>query len=78
VGDAVTNNPAVPNEQNYRVIEEAGSSMMGSPQNMVSRGIHQSVMNLFHNPGNASSNPASQSISRDFIQPMSSKFGLDQ
>ena len=77
-GDAVVNNPAVPNEQNNAVIQEAGNSIIGSLQNMVAQGNMQDGMNLFHNSGNVSSTPAAQNISGNFVQSLMSKFGLDQ
>jgi len=77
-GDAVINNPAVPNEQNNAVINEAGNSIIGSLKNMVSQGNVQDVMNLFHNSGNTGSTPAAQNISENFVQSLVSKFGLDQ
>lgn len=77
-GDAVINNPAVPNEQNNAVINEAGNSIIGSLQNMVSQGNMQDVMNLFHNSGNINSTPAAQNIAGNFVQNLMSKFRLDQ
>jgi uncharacterized protein YidB (DUF937 family) len=77
-GDAVVNNPAVPNEQNNAVINEAGNSIVGSLQNMVSQGNLQDVMNLFHNSGNVNSTPAAQNITGNFVQSLMNKFGLDQ
>jgi hypothetical protein len=77
-GSAVINNPAVPNEQNNAVISEAGNSIVGTLKNMVSQGNIQEVMNLFHNSGNVSSNPATQNITGNFIQSLMDKFGLDQ
>jgi hypothetical protein len=77
-GTAVINNPAVPNEQNNAVISEAGNSIVGTLKNMVSQGNMQDVMNLFHNPGNVSSNPATQNITGNFVQSLMDKFGLNQ
>jgi uncharacterized protein YidB (DUF937 family) len=77
-GNAVINNPAVPNEQNNAVISEAGNSIVGTLKNMVSQGNLQDVMNLFHNSGNVSSNPATQNITGNFVQSLMDKFGLDQ
>src|SRR5271170_6013780 len=45
---------------------------------MVSQGNMQDLMNLFHNPGNVSSNPATQAITGNFVQTLMDKFGLDQ
>lgn len=77
-GTAVINNPAVPNEQNNAVISEAGNSIVGTLKNMVSQGNMQDVMNLFHNSGNVSSNPATQNITGNFVQSLMDKFGLNQ
>ncbi|HEY4874835.1 MAG TPA: hypothetical protein VIH86_04630 [Puia sp.] len=77
-GTAVINNPAVPNEQNNAVISEAGNSIVGTLKNMVSQGNIQDVMNLFHNSGNVSSNPATQNITGNFVQSLMDKFGLNQ
>jgi hypothetical protein len=78
-GDAVVNNPAIPNEQNNAVISEAGNSIIGSLKNMVSQGNMQDVLNLFHNQGgNITTNPAVQNISGNFVQTLMDKFGLNQ
>jgi uncharacterized protein YidB (DUF937 family) len=77
-GNAVINNPAVPNEQNNAVISEAGNSIVGTLKNMVSQGNMQEVLNLFNNSGNAGTGTAAQSISNNFIQTLTSKFGLGQ
>jgi hypothetical protein len=77
-GSAVVNNPEVPNEQNNAVISEAGNSIVGTLKNMVSQGNMQDVMNLFHNSGNVSSNPATQNITGNFVQTLIDKFGLNQ
>jgi hypothetical protein len=76
--DAVINNPAVPNEQNDAVINEAGNSIIGSLKNMISSGNMQDVLNIFHNSGSVGSNPAIQNISGNFVQSLMTKFGLDQ
>jgi hypothetical protein len=77
-GNAVINNPAVPNQQNNAVISEAGNSIVGTLKSMVSQGNMQDVMNLFHNSGNLSLNPATQNITGNFVQSLMDKFGLNQ
>jgi hypothetical protein len=77
-GNAVINNPEVPNEQNNAVINEAGNSIVGTLKNMISQGNLQDVQNLFHNSGNVGSNPAAQNITGHFIQSLMDKFGLNQ
>ena len=78
-GDAVINNPAIPNEHNEDVIEEAGNSITGSLQNMLSQANLQAVLHLFPNrSGAVTSNPALQNISGNFIQNLMDKFGISQ
>ncbi|MBS1598201.1 MAG: DUF937 domain-containing protein [Bacteroidetes bacterium] len=78
-GDAIINNPAVPNEQNDAVIAAAGHSVQASMQNMVSQGKLQDLLSLFHNGvGNTSANPSVQNISTDLIQNLTEKFGFNQ
>ena len=78
-GDAIINNPAVPNEQNDAVIAAAGQSLQGSMQNMILQGKLQDLLSLFHNGvGNTATNPSVQNISTDLIQNLSDKFGFNQ
>ena len=78
-GDAIVNNPAIPNSQHDAAIAEAGNSIIGTLKNMISSGNGQDVLNLLQNQGsNVASNPAVQNISGNFVQSLMSKFGLDQ
>ena len=77
-GEAIVNNPAIPNEHNEAVTEEAGSSIVDGLKNMIAQGQSQDVLNLFSHPsGDFQSNPAVQSISGGFIQNLVQKFGID-
>jgi len=78
-GDAVINNPAIPNEHNDAVIAEAGHSITGGLQNMISQGNMEGLMNLFHSGGGIGTNNSTvQNISGDFTQNLMNKFGLNQ
>jgi hypothetical protein len=78
-GEAVINNPAVPNEHNDAVVSEAGNSIIGGLKNMISQGNVQDVVNLFqHQGGNIAATPAGQQLSGGFIQNLMDKFGLSQ
>jgi hypothetical protein len=78
-GDAVINNPAIPNENNDAVISAAGQSITGGLQNLISQGNVQELMNLFHsNTGEINANPVVQNISGDFVNNLMSRFGLNQ
>lgn len=76
-GDAIINNPAIPNEQNDAAISTAGSSIMDGLKNMISQGNVQDVVNLFNSNGqNVAATPAAQQLSGGFIQNLMDKFGL--
>ena len=77
-GDAIVNNPAVPNEQNDAVTAEAGSSILDGLKGLISQGKAQDVLSLFSHPQeDMQSNPAVQQISGGFVQNLIGKFGLD-
>jgi hypothetical protein len=77
-GEAIINNPAIPNENNEAVTAEAGSSIMDGLKGLISEGRSQDVLNLFSHTGtDLQSNPAVQNISGGFIQNLIGKFGLD-
>ncbi len=75
-GDAVINNPAIPNEQNQAVIEETGNSIKGGLEQMISQGNLNEVLNLFHG-GGAGSTSAVQNISGGLIQNLITKLGIN-
>jgi hypothetical protein len=78
-GEAITNNPAIPNSQNEAAVSEAGNSIVDSLKNMIAQGNGHDVLSLLQGQGgNVSSNPAVQSITGNFVQSLMSKFGLDQ
>jgi hypothetical protein len=77
-GEAIVNNPAIPNENNEAVTAEAGNSIMEGLQNMISQGKAQDLLSMFSHPsGDFQSNPAVQNISGGFIQNLISKFGIN-
>ncbi|WP_315819942.1 hypothetical protein [Paraflavitalea speifideaquila] len=78
-GDAIINNPTVPNERNEEVIAETGQSIAGGLQNVLSSGGLKDVLKLFGGqdaPTNA--NPVVQNLSGNVIQQLMNKFGFDQ
>lgn len=78
-GEAVVNNPAVPNEQNDAVMATAGNSITSTLQNLISGGGGASVMNLFtqNSSTDVSNHPVTQSVSSNLISTLMSKFGMD-
>jgi hypothetical protein len=78
-GDAVINNPEVPNEQNDAVVAEAGHSIVGGLKNMIAEGNVQDVADLFQHQGvGIVATPAAQQLQGGFIQNLVDKFGLSQ
>jgi uncharacterized protein YidB (DUF937 family) len=74
-GEAVVNNPAIPNEHNDAVIQETTQSITGGLQNMLASGGMTDVLKMF---GGQGSNLVTQNISGGVIQNLMNKFGLDQ
>jgi hypothetical protein len=78
-GETIINNPAIPNEKNEAVMEEAGSSIFSGLQGMLSQGNAKDVLSMFSNPENVSpGNPAVQKLSGGFLDSLVNKFGIDK
>lgn len=82
-GDAVINNPAVPNEQNEAVVAEATNTVAGGLQNLVAGGGLESILSLFGGGGQQQqgksslmSNPIVTMMIGHFAKKLMSKFGL--
>lgn len=78
-GDAVINNPAVPNEQNDAVMSTASSSIMDTLKGMMSGGGAASVLNLFSQNTNedVTNHPVTQNVSSNLVTTLMNKFGFD-
>ncbi len=70
---AVVENSAVPNEHNEAVMQEAGSSIFGGLQQMISGGNMDQITNLLQ--GNNSS--AVNGLSENFAGNIAQKFGIN-
>lgn len=78
-GNAIVDNPAIPNEHNDAAIAVAGNSITDTLKDMLASGNTQDVVNLFnHQGGDIANTPAAQQISGNFIQNLMNKFGLGQ
>jgi hypothetical protein len=81
-GDAVVNNPEVPNEHNNDVIAEATKTVAGGLQNMVAGGGLQNILSMFGGGGQQSNgkglmgNPIVSMMVGHFANKLMSKFGL--
>jgi uncharacterized protein YidB (DUF937 family) len=78
-GDAIVNNPAIPNDKNDEVIADAGSSIVSGLKSAVTAGNIDGVVDLFKAGGNAAAtSPVTHNIQAGFVQNLIQKFGLDQ
>jgi hypothetical protein len=82
-GDAVVNNPDVPNEHNDDVVAEATNTVASGLQNMVAGGGLQNVISMFSGGGQQQgggnsllSNPVVNMMVGHFASKLMSKFGL--
>jgi hypothetical protein len=75
-GDAIINNPAIPNERNDEAISTASSSIIDGLKNAVSSGNISGIMEMFTG-GNAAATPLAQNIHGGFVQNLINQFGLN-
>ena len=75
-GDAVINNPAIPNEKNEESVKDAGGSIMSTLQNALSGGKISDVLNYFKN-GNSASPEIVQEATNNYANDLQTKLGLD-
>jgi len=77
-GDAVVNNPNIPNEQNDAVVATASQSIAGGLQNAISGGGFKDVLNLLGGKGgDLGSNPVAQNLNSNLITDLMNKFNLN-
>lgn len=77
-GDAIINNPAIPNERNEEAVADASSSIFSGLKTAVANGNTDDVQSLFSNgPAAAGTSPVAQNIQAGFAQNLMQKFGLD-
>ena len=77
-GDAIINNPAIPNERNDEAINETSSSIAGGLQNMLSSGGAQDILKMFSGNQSVSNSAVTNNVSGGVIENLMNKFGLDR
>ncbi len=75
-GDAIINNPAIPNEKNNAAISETANSIMSSLKSQASGGQIQNILSMFQS-GSAENTPVTSAISNTVTENLMNKFGLD-
>lgn len=76
-GDAIINNPAIPNERNDDAIQAASGSIFSGLQSALANGGTSDIMSLFSNHQNIGSSSIAQNIKGGFVQNLVSKLGID-
>lgn len=76
-GDAIINNPAIPNDQNQAAIETTASSIMDSLKGQIGSGGLDSIMNLFQGGGASGSGSMVENITSGVAGNLMKKFGID-
>lgn len=77
-GDAIINNPAIPNDHNDEAVSMASNSIMDGLKGALANGNINDVLHMFSHSDNAAASPVSQNIQGNFIQNLMSRFGIDQ
>ncbi len=78
-GDAIINNPAVPNERNNDVIKAATDSLFKALQGTAKKQGVTSIRDMFAQGGeNAAQSPVVNKISANVAGDLMKKFGLDK
>jgi uncharacterized protein YidB (DUF937 family) len=77
-GAFITNNPAIPNEQNAAVTGAASSSIIDGLKNAITSGNAGDVTSLLNGDHTVQNSPVAQNIQGNFVNTMMSKFGLSE
>lgn len=78
-GDAIINNPDIPNERNDEAVGEVTNSIAGGLQNALAGGQFKDVLKLLGGQGgDLQSNPLAGQLSGNAITSLMDKFGLNQ
>jgi hypothetical protein len=87
-GEAIVNNPAIPNEKNEEAMAEASNTVVSGLQNVLAGGGLQSILNLFSGGGNSGGqggsgvaglmqNPIVNMMAGHLMKKLMGKFGLN-
>jgi hypothetical protein len=74
-GDAIINNPAIPNEKNDAAVETTATSIVDTLKAQVSSGNVDSLTNLLK--GKSTASPLTNSIQIKVVDNLMKKFGID-
>lgn len=77
-GEAIINNPSVPNQKNDLAINTMASSIFDNLKGQASLGNLGSLMDIFKGGGDLASNPLIKKISTGVIGDLMAKVGIDK
>jgi hypothetical protein len=77
-GDAIVNNPAIPNEHNNAAIETTSNSIMNTLKQQATGGNMTQIMSMFQGGAPDASHPVVNNVSNNVTTDLMSKFGLDK
>ena len=75
-GEAIVNNPQIPNEQNDAAIQTATDGIFSGLQQQVSSGNLQGLLGMFQGGGDVSSHPITNGVGQNVASNLMQKFGL--
>lgn len=75
-GDAIVNNPAIPNEKNEEAIKTTTNSIVDTLKSQVAGDNLNSLMDMFKG-GNANASSVSSSVQNNVVNDLMKKFGID-
>lgn len=76
-GEAIINNPAIPNDRNDEALATTSKGILDSLKNQVGSGGLDQITNLFSGGGNLANNDAVKGATDNVAQELMKKFGLD-
>ena len=78
-GNAIINNPAIPNEHNDAAVEVASASIFDTLKNAATSGNIGDIRSMFSGgAGNAVSSPLAGVMQNNMVQNLMNKFGLER
>lgn len=77
-GDAIINNPAIPNEKNDAAIEVATNALFKGLQKAAGGSGIGTLQNMFQNESNVASSPVVKNLSSSVSGELMKKFGLNK
>lgn len=75
-GDAIVNNPAIPNEKNDEAIHSTTTSIVDTLKAQMSSGNLSALTDMFKG-GNVNASPVASSVQNNVVADLMKKFGID-